>query len=249
MRSASASIASKRTRPLQRTQGFGVRPASCSATKSSTTAARKLSSRSSVRCGRPIECASARAAEHRLRRAAAALAVALLVGPELQRHGDDLVARPARRAAPPRRCRRRRSSRRARGPARPAASGAPRRGRRGKRAVQRVGGEVGGMELPRRQAAQLAGDVARRRSAPRRARRRPGRATRTRCRPRSSRRSPRRRRSTSRDATVTRPHSATRTRSPQGAPPALPTYAPAGTGPRPRGSLRCCSKGMHPAEV
>src|SRR5215211_5712174 len=52
---------SKRTSPLQRTHGFGVRPAACSATKSSTTPDSKSSRRSSVTCGRPSECASARA--------------------------------------------------------------------------------------------------------------------------------------------------------------------------------------------
>ena len=60
-RAARSSIASKRTRPLQRTHGLGVRPAASSSTKSSTTSLRKPSRTSSVTCGSPILCASARA--------------------------------------------------------------------------------------------------------------------------------------------------------------------------------------------
>ena len=184
--------------------------------------------------------------EHRLRRAAAALAVALLVGPELQRHGDDLGARRARTSSaatalstPPliatstRPARRRRERR--------VACGAG----RGERAVQRIGGEVGGVELPRREAAQLGRRRRRRRRAPPPARRGPRPATRPRCRPRSRPRSRRRRTSTS-AMRPSRTTSATRTRSPHGAPPALPTCAPAGTGPRPGRLAQVLLEGMHP---
>ena len=75
--------------------------------------------------------------------------------------------RPARRAAPRPRCRRRRTSRRACG--RRAARAAPTRATAAPSApAQRVGGEVGGVELARAQAAERGGDVARCRGARRR---------------------------------------------------------------------------------
>ena len=116
-RSASSSIASKRTMPLQRTHGFGVRPAACSLTKSSTTSRGSRRARSSVKCGRPSGCASARAT-------ATACGEQQLVAPSPcgSDHSSSVTAttswpRPAR-AGRRRRCRRRRSWRRACGAAR-----------------------------------------------------------------------------------------------------------------------------------
>ena len=105
------------------------------------------SSRSSVRCGIPSEWASAAGADHRLRRAAAPLAVGAPVGPELQRHRDHL--RPPL-ALEQRRDRRIDSA--AEGDedalADPrVASCSPGARRRPKGAPERVGAEVGGMPM------------------------------------------------------------------------------------------------------
>ena len=120
-------------------------------------------SRSIVRCGRPSECASARApttasGEQQLRAPSVCA-----VGPQLQRHRDDVGAalaleerrdgavdpaahRDQRRA---RRAARRRAGR----AAAPAATAAV------ERAVQRVGGEVGRVAALGREPAELGGDV------------------------------------------------------------------------------------------
>ena len=155
---ARASIASIRSSPLQSTQGFGVRPASCPRTKPSTTVARKASSRSSVRCGaHPM--GQRPGADDRLGRAAASRPVGVPVGPQLQRHRDDLGAALA-------------LEQRGDGGVDPAAhrdehalagrrrggEHLARRGRGAERAVERVGGQFGGVAALRREPAQLRGD-------------------------------------------------------------------------------------------
>ena len=125
---------------MQRTHGFGVRPAAVSASHGSTTPARNSSRRSSVRCGKPSRCASARAP-----RTAAA--------EQLERDGDRLALGGERgdgRVDP--------AAHRDEGAVRVGVEPRVRAGGGAERAVQRVGGEVGRVELADAQAAELGGD-------------------------------------------------------------------------------------------
>ena len=189
-------------------------------------------------------------AEHGLRRAAAALAVALLVGPQLEGDGDDLAAVPRARAARPtalstppliadqHAVRARRGQGGVARGARPAAS-ARCSASAARSAAWSLPGErppsslaIVGRRRPRglEQRAPSASDDAR-------AAGRDGRAAALGVEAwpaRSGRR---------------RTRSATRTRSPQAQPPALPTSAPSGTGPRPAGSRQVLLEGMHPRSL
>ena len=115
--------------------------------------------------------------------------------------------------------------------------------------MQGVGGEVGGVELARRQAAELFLDR-------RRARSRAASRTALPCASGTQALPAAMRRATALgieghggERSRRRCLQRTRMTSPHAAPPALPTKAPSGTGPRPRGSLRCCSKGCTPGSL
>ena len=203
------------------------------------------SSRSSVRCGRPMRVGERARVEDRLGRAAAALP-----SPAGSAHSLSVTATtswpPRARAARRRRCRRRRSTptrtRSGAGSAVTAAAQTPRalgagRPRRGRP----------------RGACRATGRPARLRSSAD-----PTARPRARCSPRQAhagaagrdgraaalgvegdlRRAGRRRR-------AARPAPRRRRREP----PALPTTAPSGTGPRPCGSVRCCAKGCTPRSL
>ena len=229
-----SSIASRRTWPLQRTHGFGVRPAACSASHGSTTPARNSSRRSSVKCGRPMRCASARAPrtasaeQHERspsfsgsRHSSSVTATRLARRPQQRGDGASRRRRSWRRACG------RRSARAARRPA----------ARRAERAVQRVGRQVGGVELAGAQPAELGGD---RRAA--HARRLEERRAAHEL-DRGARGGDRRPAARGLEPGVGDPVAVDRdrrcTRSPQAAPPAAPECDPAGTCPRPQGLLRC----------
>ena len=95
-RSANSSIASRRTWPLQRTHGFGVSPAACSAQPRLDDPGPELVAQVQ-REVREAELVGERArAAHRGGRAARALAVVVGVRPQLERHRR----RPRRRRAP-----------------------------------------------------------------------------------------------------------------------------------------------------
>ncbi len=86
--------ASKRNRPLQRTHGFGVRPAAWSRTKASTTCSRNGLAQVERQVGHAQRVAGAARSPHRLGRAAGALGVRRLgVDPQPQRHADRLEPR------------------------------------------------------------------------------------------------------------------------------------------------------------
>ena len=186
--------------------------------------------RSSVRCGSPSECASARAPTTASGEQQLALPSLCAVGPELERHGRRPRAPRSRSSSaataestPPLIATRTRSPLRGGGAERDA-------GRRGgaERPVQRVGRELAprGARSPRRRRAP-------RRSRPGRSGRRRGPSRRRRAR-RSRRPRPRAARAAlgveGRRATIRPPSIASeiRTRSPQGAPPAVPLKAPSG---------------------
>ena len=180
--------------------------------------------------------------EDRLRRAAAALAVRLRVGPQLQRHRDHLAARPLLEQRGRPRCRRRRSWPPARAPAAAVSSGSPARetsadsARCSASAARSAAWSFPGEARPARP---------RRRAAPTAAASSSGAPSTSDAQALPAAIAaphPRRRSVTSVDAPVLGQRSAIRTRSPQGAPPALPTYAPSGDGPACRGKFRCSSK-------
>ena len=144
---------------MQRTHGFGVRPAAWSARNGATTPAANASRRSSVRCGRPIRWATARAS--RTAWAEQHDASASLAGSRHSSSVTQTASRPARAASsaataestPPLMAT----------SVRPGAAGSARAGRGGgaERLMQRVGGQLGGVELAGREAAELVGDLAR----------------------------------------------------------------------------------------
>ena len=185
--------------------------------------------------------------EDGLRGAAAAFPVAFLVGPQLERHGHDLVALCGAQMG---------YDRAVDAAAQPHEDAvlvgwgkggvAPRRV--GQRPVQGVGREVGGVAACR----------ARGRPAPPRSTLAEIRAASSTVFPWVSKAhalpaaivAPQP--SASKVTRVSRPsstHTAIRTTSPHAEPPALPTNAPSGTGPRPCGSVRCCSKGCTPRSL
>ena len=238
--SASSSIASSRTCPLQATQGLGVRPSRWACSQPSTTPARNSSRRSIEKCGMPELVGERPGSPDGLGRAAAELTVALGVRPQLERHRDRLLAGVAHQqrrhgAVDASAHRHQRASR----DAAPAAG--TRAGRGPERPVHRVGGQLGGVELRRRAGPR----------APRRSPRAPTLAA-------SSRFVPRSRPTVALPAAIVAPQplaskpassigrgsppslsaSEMRTRSPQAAPPAAPVKRPAGVWPRPRGRSR-----------
>ena len=163
--SASSSIASSRTCPLQPTHGFGVSPDAYPAMNGSTTPARNSSRRSIVKCGRPIEWASARAwataeDEQQLRSASfsgSAHSSSVTATVSLSRAHSSATTELS---TPPL------IATSVRAPSTGGASLAPAPGRRAEGPCERVGGELGGMDLGRAEAAEFLGD--RRRPDPRR---------------------------------------------------------------------------------
>ena len=205
----------------------------------STTPARNSERRSIVKCGSPIACASRPCLANRRGRAAAALAVVLGVGPQLERDRDRLAARGRQqrrdRAVDAAAHRHQRPARR-RAPQQCSLADA-----RTERAVQSVGRKLGGVQLAGAEPAELGCDLLR--ADPRRLEHRP--PARERSRPRCRPRAPRRSRSASKPASATRaPSTASEieTVSQQAPPPATPVKAPVGTRPRPWGELRWCSR-------
>ena len=228
-RRRTSSIASSRTWPLQPTHGFGVSPAACPASHGSTTPARNSSRRSSVKCGMPIPCASERATRTACAEqhdASASLASSA--------HSSSVTATALAAACEQRGHRRvdaaAHGDQRAAGIGRERGAGAC---GRAQRAVQRVGGQLGGVQLARRQPAELVGDRGRadargveHATRPRRARPPPSRrrSRRRSRRPRSRRRRRRRPRRAARPSRGRRTRLRRRLR-----------RAPAGACPFPRG--------------
>ena len=183
---------------------------------------------------------------HGVRRAARGLGVVGLVAPQLERHRDGLVAR----ARDEQRCHGRvdaAAHRDERPPGdrlgsvagsvrRPREPGA--RGDRGaERHVQRVGRQFGGVQLSRREAAQLGGDLAR--PDPRRVEQRRAAHQLDGRRAGGDHRAAAGRLEAGVDHASASTRRSTRIRSPQAAPPALPEHDAGGTCPRPRGNCKC----------